>query len=315
MRQFVRKIALSALLFFGVLGLGLALIALSTNWTLQFEYKYFGHRTHWGSSLERVAEFENWSKQQSKTPKGLILGSSTAYRNLNPYILAEKTKVNWFNYGSSSQSVKMSYYLLAQALHKSHLDYVLLDIYPPIAENDGLEAAFDLLYNSELPFWQKTQLLSHYPNVSLWLRSAYFYTKKIVPCRTYIIQDSTNGAYLGRGFVCSNQAPLQENKMPQKKLKVKDLETLHEIAKLCKQHHTKLILNISPQLGTSYCLHPNYHKFKVLASLNFQNPQHFYDSHHMTCAGAHLYSERLAMKLKSMLYETPPPASRQNQPK
>jgi hypothetical protein len=303
MRRLLTKLLQFALLFTSCIWLALALIALSTNWTLQYEYNYFGHRTHWGSSIERVAEFEQWADQKTQQHKGLIIGSSTAYRNINPHLLSDQTHINWFNYGSSNQSPKMSYYLLEQALQQTHLDYVLLDIYGPIVSNDGLEAAFDLIYNAELNWWQKTQLLWHYPNTKLWLRYGYFYTKKMLPCPTYIIKDSTNGTYLKKGFVCSNQPTLPYyNKVQkhQKAQQISDFPELPMIAKLCQANGTKLILNISPSLDGDFRLPSNFKKYPLIQIKAFHNPHHFYDSHHMTCEGASEYTQRVGKKLVKM---------------
>lgn len=300
MRRFLTKILQFALLFLSCIWLCLALIALSTNWTLQYEYKYFGHRTHWGSSLERVAEFEHWAAQKSKQAKGLIVGSSTAYRNMNPHILSDQTHINWFNYGSSNQSPKMSYYLLEQALQQTHLDYVLLDIYGPIVNNDGLEAAFDLVYNSDLASWQKTKLLWHYPNVQLWLRYGYYYTKNLLPCPTYIIKDSTNGTYLKKGFVCSKQPALSSEPQPKSQQQIPNFDELPMIAKLCQANGARLILNIAPSLKESYHLPPDFKKYHIIHIKQFNNPSHFYDTHHMTCEGAKLYSEIMSEKIQKL---------------
>ncbi|MFM7007340.1 MAG: hypothetical protein ACKOWX_08800 [Flavobacteriales bacterium] len=300
MGKFVRKVLLFGLLFLGVIWLGLLAIALSTNWTPRFEYKFFGHRTHWGSSLERVAEFEKWSRTNAQVPKGLILGSSTAYRNINPHILSEQTHINWFNYGSSNQSPQMSYYLLKQALRQTHLDVILLDVYGAIASNDGLEAAFDLIYNSELAASKKMDLLRHYSDVRLWLRFGYFYTKKIVPCNNYIVHDSTNGTYLKKGFVCSNQPALQHYDKVQKIQKMPDFTELQKIANLCKANGVKLILNISPSLDGDFRLPSSFKKYPLIQIKAFHNPQHFYDSHHMTCEGANLYSKRIIEKIQKL---------------
>lgn len=304
MRRFTFKLLRFLLLFLSCIWLVLALIALSTNWTLQYEYKYFGHRTHWGSSLERVNEFEQWADQKGLQPKGLIIGSSTAYRNLNPHILSDQTRINWFNYGSSNQSPNMSCFLLQQAFKRTKLDYVLLDIYGPIARHNGLEAAFDLIYNSELNWWQKTKLLWRYPNTKLWLRYGYFYTKKILPCPTYIIQDSTNGTYLKKGFVCSNQPALQYyNKVQkhQKAQQIPDFPELQQISKLCLANGAKLILNISPSLDGDFRLPSSFKKYPHIQIKAFHNPQHFYDSHHMTCEGANLYSDVVSNMLVNFL--------------
>ena len=300
MRRFTLKLLRFLLLFLSCIWLVLALIALSTNWTLQYEYNYFGHRTHWGSSLERVNEFEHWADQKALQPKGLIIGSSTAYRNLNPHLLSDQTPINWFNYGSSNQSPNMSYFLLQQAFTRTKLDYVLLDIYGPIARHNGLEAAFDLIYNSELNWWQKTKLLWRYPNTKLWLRYGYFYTKKILPCPTYIIKDSTNGTYLKKGFVCSNQPALQHYNEDQNAKKIPEIPELQQIAKLCHANGAKLILNISPSLDGDFRLPSAFKKYPIIYIKQFNNPQHFYDSHHMTCEGANLYSKIVSEKIQKL---------------
>lgn len=301
MRRFIVKLLRFLLLFVSCIWLVLALVALSTNWTLQYEYKYFGHRTHWGSSLERVNEFEQWAVQKTQLPKGLIIGSSTAYRNLNPHLLSDHTHINWFNYGSSNQSPKMSYFLLQQAFARTKLAYVLLDIYGPIAQQDGLEAAFDLIYNSDLHWWQKTQLLWRYPNTKLWLRYGYYYTKNMLPCPTYIIKDSTNGTYLKKGFVCSNQPALSSYPQPNSQQQIPYFDELPMIAKLCQANGARLILNIAPSLQESFLLPPAFKKYPVIHIKQFNNPRHFYDTHHMTCAGANLYSAEVSNMLANLL--------------
>lgn len=300
MQHFSTKLIKFILLFAGSICLALALVALSTNWTLQYEYRFFGHRTHWGSSMERIAEFEHWAVQQTTQPKGLILGSSTAYRNLNAEQLSIQTSSNWFNYGSSNQSPKMSLFLLQDAFSQTKLDFVLLDIYSPIVKQEGLEAAFDLIYNSELGWWQKTQLLWHYPNVKLWLRYAYFYTKKALPCPTYIVLDPSNGTYHKKGFVCANQTALHSYQKQKKATHLSFTKSIAAIAALCRAHGTRLILNIAPSLDGPTIVGPAYHKYAYLQHADINFPTWFYDSHHMTCNGATRYTERVAKKLNKL---------------
>lgn len=303
MRKFIRKLLLFGLLFLAVIWLGLIFIALSTNWTPRFELRHFGHRTHWGSSLERVAEFEKWSSNYSQTPKGLILGSSTAYRNINPHILTEQTHINWFNYGSSNQSPQMSYYLLEQALQQTKLDYVLLDIYGLVAGNDGLESAFDLIYNSELAASKKMDLLRHYSDVRLWLRFGYFYTKKILPCNKHIVYDTTNGAYLKKGFVCTFQPALMTYTNKQKKAKIAEIQVLEDIIQLCRSKGVKFIFNISPSLDKRYEAPKVLKKNWLIYNHEINDPSWFYDTHHMTCDGANQYSLRIGEKLGRLLQQ------------
>ena len=167
MRQFLKKLLKTLLAFVLLIWVGLVLIALSTHFTLQLEQKSFGHMTHWGSSFARIDEFENWAHQKPTKARGLIIGSSTAYRNINPHLLSKATNIDWFNYGSSGQPPKISYFLLQDAFKKTKLDYVLLDIYPAVIALEGLESAHDLIYNSRLHPWLKTQLVVRYPNLHL----------------------------------------------------------------------------------------------------------------------------------------------------
>ncbi|MEN9969181.1 MAG: hypothetical protein RIR94_1377 [Bacteroidota bacterium] len=301
MRQFLNKILKTIFAFVLFIWVGLVLIALSTHFSPKIEQKSLGHMTHWGSSFARVDEFASWTAQKHAKARGLIIGSSTAYRNINPHLLSKSTNIDWFNYGSSAQPPKISYFLLQDAFQQTKLDYVFLDIYPDVIALEGLESAHDLIYNSRLHPWLKAQLVFRYPNTKLLLRYLYFYTKRVIPSKAHIIYDATNGTYTGKGFVCTNQPGLKNYSEPSKNKYVKDFQTLHDIAALCKANGAQLILNINPELGKTFQLDPVYRDFKVISSPNFQNPQHYYDSHHMTCEGANLYSEGLGMRLVKLL--------------
>lgn len=309
MRSFFFRLTQLGLLFVLSIFAGLVLIALSTNFTLKLEQKSFGHQTHWGSSWERITEFETWAAhnktpkaaQKQATARGLIIGSSTAYRNLNPHIFSEQTGIDWFNYGSSGQSPSTSLLLLQHAFECCKIKYVLFDIYGPVVQLEGLESAHDLIYNSKLNFWLKTKLVCSFPEGKLWLRYLYFYTKQVLPSKPYIIQDPNNGTYLKKGFVCSNQAALKNYKARPKPQKMPTFPELAQIAALCKANGAKLILNISPSLKGPFHLPQAFKKYPLINNQSFHNPAHFYDTHHMTCEGANLYSEGVSMKLKSIL--------------
>jgi hypothetical protein len=310
MRRFIQRLFKVGLLFALGLLICLSVIALSTHFTLQLEKKSFGHMTHWGSSFARIAEFEKWAKQKpaNNTPanasspaRGLIIGSSTAYRNLNPHIFSTQTGIDWFNYGSSGQSPKVNLFMLKHAFSQTKIDYVLLDIYSGVAQLEGLESAHDLIYNSNLDGWLKTQLVCKYPNGKLLLRYLYFYTKQIIPSKKHIIHDPQNGTYLQKGFVCSNQPALKNFKKAKSKQRVPFIKELPAIAALCRQHGARLILNIAPSLEGPQILDPAYRAYRCIENREVQNPTWFYDSHHMTCEGANLYSEGVVRKLVKQL--------------
>jgi hypothetical protein len=101
--------------------------------------------------------------------------------------------------------------------------------------------------------------------------------------------------------VCSNQPGLQHYNKPSKTQVIKDFQTLHDIAALCKSNGAQLILNINPELGKSFRLAPIYRSFKVITAPDFHNPSYFYDTHHMTCEGANQYSQGLKKRLVKLL--------------
>ena len=301
MRKFLFRLFQLGFFFFISIIVGLTLIALSTNWTLKIEQKTLGHQTHWGSSWERISEFEIWVNQKSSKPRGLIIGSSTAYRNINPHILDQTTDLNWFNYASSGQPPIISLQLLKHAFSKDKFDYILLDIYEPVTQLDGLESAHDLIYNSTLDWWNKTKLVCSYPQGKLWLRYFYFFIKQLVASKPHIILDPKNGTYLKKGFVCSNQPSISQWNKKQTNKALNRFASLSEIDALCKTNGAKLILNISPSLEHKYILQENFKEYSIISNDEFNNPDWFYDSHHMTCEGANLYSHRLSSKFRAKI--------------
>jgi hypothetical protein len=106
-----------------------------------------------GSTLERYADFERWSKAEHSKPIALIVGSSTAYRNIDPYILDSLTRYTWFNLASSSQTVEVSAALAKIAYARlRRIDVLLIDVYPEISDIKNYESVYDWVNNSTLSF-------------------------------------------------------------------------------------------------------------------------------------------------------------------
>jgi hypothetical protein len=95
---------------------------------------------------------------------------------------------------------------------------------------------------------------------------------------------------------------LKQYKKAPKRCTVPDFPELSKIAALCKAHGAKLILNFTPQLGKIQKLHPAYKSYYQMKHPEFcARPDLFYDTSHMTCEGANLYSEQVARKLLKKL--------------
>jgi hypothetical protein len=124
----------------------------------------------------------------------------------------------------------------------------------------------------------------------------------MLPTKQYIIEDPKNGTYLKKGFVCSNQKALTNFKQKAKSQKVPEFPELQKIAALCKANGAQLILNISPSLEGPYVLPRAFSSHPIIQIKNFNEPSLFYDSHHMTCHGANLYSALVAGHLAKILH-------------
>lgn len=151
------------------------MIALSTNYTEIFEKYTFGNTDSNGFTHNRTLDFSNWISKKGK--KGLILGSSTAYRNINPTILSSND-MEWFNLGSSLQTPDISLILLEHMLNKYKVEAVLFDYYPDIIEYNNFESTMDLIKNGNLSTQLKYQLAKNCRfNVEVFLQMIYRFIK------------------------------------------------------------------------------------------------------------------------------------------
>ncbi len=276
-------------------------VGISTLFTPQLERYLFGNISEYGNSYQRMEDFERWAASPSDQRRGVLLGSSTAYRNMNAEVLSQGTDINWFNLGSSSQTPEVSLALLKKAVDKVRLDYVLLDVYVEILDYEAEESVADLLYNSTLSFRDKWDLFLLAPTVKSFDRLLYRTIKAKVPAREIVIACLDNGEYLGKGSTYSPK-PIQPVDLSgmeggiQRVYLSPSLEAIHEF---CKEKGLVLMVNIAPVLGKQTLVPPL--PFPVILNDAFNHQQDlFYDSHHMHGEGAILYSRALSEKIKAL---------------
>lgn len=79
----------------------------------------------------------------------LVMGSSHAYRGMDPRVFA---KHGWrmFNLGSSSQTPAQTAVLLEHHLHHIRPDLTVIEIFPSTFEHRGVEAALDVISNDRV---------------------------------------------------------------------------------------------------------------------------------------------------------------------
>lgn len=302
MRAYIKDIVSFIIVLLIGISASLLLIAYSTNYTFLVEKIIFGNTNQWGSNYERSSDFISWVKKHDR-PKGLILGSSTAYRNINPFILDSITKIDWYNLGNSSQTLDISNELLLIALSKTKLDYVLLDLYPMLKEGDDYESTFDWIKNSTLTNSEKFNLLKKV-DVDTKIIFQFFYRsiKNTVPSTTLFISEEKNGSYLGKGFVCSDKLmSLATDTFTNSINHITLNDDLSRLIALCNKENIKLIISITPELGKSNQVDFIDNSVVMINNDDFVNANnsylYYYDSHHLTCEGSRVFSESLGRKI------------------
>lgn len=303
MKRFLSNIS-AVLLYFGIGVLSIhSAVSISTNFTPRLETLLFGQTNEWGNSYHRITDYKSWEKSDLNRPRGIILGSSTAYRNINPFILDDVTKMNWFNLGSSSQSPVVSLALLKQITESpSHdISIVLFDVSVPVIDNNGYESVFDLITNSKLEVSKKLELFFIEPSLKMLNHLIYRSVKGALPSRDYLIKNQSNGEYLSKGFTCSPSAKTE--------LHLSDFEygvqslrmtpEINEIIELCKEKKIDLIINVSPVLNHTTSNETS--NIRVITNDEFNDSLDIYfDALHFNCKGSAVYTKKLASKILSI---------------
>ncbi len=100
-------------------------------------------RGGYGFSLERFREVE-----RSPAVDVVFLGSSHCYRSFDPRVFAERG-LRAFNLGSSGQAPLNTYYVLKRYWPRLQPRLVILEAYPVMMGEDGLESFDDLALNTK----------------------------------------------------------------------------------------------------------------------------------------------------------------------
>jgi hypothetical protein len=260
-----------------------------------------------GSTLERYADFERWSKAEHSKPIALIVGSSTAYRNIDPYILDSLTRYTWFNLASSSQTVEVSAALAKIAYARLHrIDVLLIDIYPEISDIKNYESVYDWVNNSTFSFTDKYALMRT-ATLDLRLVNAGYYRwlQHALGWKVQLQPTTNKGNYVGKGYAYSLKKPNNDWSPIRKGKKIKLAENVQSLIRWAKDHNIKVIVNIAPDLSFTYeakaldksSLIFTHNTFLSGAKNAFQL---FYDSHHMTRQGGIMYTNQLARKINQI---------------
>ena len=259
-----------------------------------------------GSTKERFEDFEKWVHSPIKQQRAIIVGSSTAYRNINPVILDSLTDYSWFNLASSSQTVTVSAALAKIALQRmGKIDLLLVDVYPEITDISNYEATYDWVNNSGLNGCEKWQLMEIAKLDLRLINAAYFRSLQLLFGWKAILQPTKNkGRYVGKGYAYSLKEPNATWPIGKKEKRVMLNDEITDLIAWAKANKIKVILNIAPDLDYSYTLQATDQVPNVLTHNEFTQQKKsyrlFYDSHHMTREGGERYSLLVGKKLANL---------------
>jgi hypothetical protein len=239
----------------------------------------------------------------------LFLGSSHTYKGFDPRIFDAKG-ISTFNLGSSSQTPLNSYYLLKSYLPTIKPKYVVLDLYWTVLGLDGIEAAVDIISNTEidknmLDMTVSTQNIVVYNSIIYSKLAQYF-----DPLSEVVQAGSKDEYYIPGGYT---QTLLTQNILGKDELQNirnytitlndKQLEYIRKIVELCRANNIKVIFVIAPVTAEYFNKALNYgyyiskinniaNDYKIVvfdynkrADLNLNSMEDFCDKDHLTQKG------------------------------
>lgn len=282
----------------------LLLIAYSTRFVPDVEAYCFSQPWMVGGTYMRTQHMDEWLQEDDNKPSGLLLGGSTVYRNIDPYVMSEETGVDFFNAGSSSQALVNSAVLLKYCVSRGKVPrHVVLSIDPVLWGNNGHECSGDWLINERNPtkrYMFEMVALPRKPGLLIF----YFYRliKHYIPnTREYLNTEvENNEQYIGKGFVCSSndEKRLVEAHVQATEITNKNYEAFREIKAICKRKQINLVLFYPKLLNVSF----EKEEIKRLegdlldASDAPIDSLLFYDNYHLYCKGTSAYTKWIAAK-------------------
>lgn len=228
-----------------------------------------------------ILRWDDFYKQPPQSIDMLIVGSSHAYRSINPQILDTQLGLKTFNLGSSGQSMITAYFSLREAFQTQDPKYVVLEMYPYAFYNtdqlrnggycyDGMHwgpAKRDFLLFGFSPDDQLSLTLlparryrSNWRSMGL---SLLRHLSKDSPLEAESgVLDASRGEYLPKGYV-RNDATVSASDLLAKNhfdgfkftangIPDVNLRYFENIVRLCKENDKKLVLIVAPLPRTTY---------------------------------------------------------------
>ncbi|MFN3412344.1 MAG: hypothetical protein ACK4YF_09320 [Exilispira sp.] len=245
----------------------------------------------------------------------LFIGSSHAYRGYDIRFFNKFGRS--FNLGTTSQTPLQSYFLLKKFISILNPKYIIIDIYFPLFESDGVESSIDIVSNHISKDNIKLFIMSPNPIVLNTLIYSYYYNyaKNTTKLKNYSNKFDT---YISGGFVEREiQFFANKERFFEKNIKINQIQkkSFEKLIAFIKKKKIKYVIIHSPITKAEYSSYLNtkelndYFESKGFY-LNFNEIQiplydniHFYDKHHLNQYGVYIFNKYLAEFLIEMFPE------------
>lgn len=246
----------------------------------------------------------------------LILGSSHAYRGYDTEFLAKQTGLKTFNLGTSAQTLKQTEILLEHYISRLNPKYVVLDIYPALLDNDGIESMCQLLSVEVLTKNMVYEALRTF-DIRVYNTLLYTLVNKLFHFSSDFQDKSIPGEkYVKGGYVRSYIAEYENAPFPSSSLKISEEQEISftRIINMLKERNIKYIMLQAPLPKERYSSYlnndeldntlkgfGNYYNFNKEKSL----PRSFFmDQSHINAKGVYLYNKYVLEKLRTIYQST-----------
>lgn len=243
----------------------------------------------------------------------LFFGSSHSYRGFDTRIF-EKNGFSSFNFGSSSQTPIQTRLLIKRHIKRLDPDIVVIDVYPEIFKNDGVESAIDFISNDYIGF-DTFRMAAAINNPLVYNSLIFGFFKQKLNFRKEVEDEPElkKDKYIPGGYVEKEVLFLKRvgKIFPHKKWEIKpnQKKAILEITEIIKKMGKTLVLVQVP-------VHENYYKSylnikdmdEFFSSLgNYYNfneisktwgDEFFYDKDHLNKNGVAVFNEKFIEILK-----------------
>lgn len=251
--------------------------------------------------------------KETKNPDILFLGSSHAYRGLDPRVFAQEG-ITSFNLGSSSQTPINTQVLLHQYLDQIQPKMVIYEVYAGTLTSDGVESSLDLLSNNKIDS-HAIKMAKEIHNWGTYNTLLYGYFRQIFGLNKNFKEKikQEESTYIKGGFVQSDfmKNPLYEEPKGKWDIYPKQLQTLKENIAFIEKRKIPIILIQAPITQKLYNARTNNKEVDSLLSTlgtykNFQgeiplnDTLDFYDSNHLNQHAVVRFNKSLINYLKEI---------------